>query len=162
MATSSSTTSAIPQWQAVGQAKREAVSALLPREWRADPIPAPEELRDATRYAEQFLTAEEKEITGTLSAAALLDRIAKGQLTAVQVTKAFCHRATIAHQLVSTASLLAPFSSTSPASMLLWLVQVPSFHVQRHTNIPNPNTITDKNLSLDQLSFRSRFQPGHS
>ncbi|KAK4244361.1 amidase signature domain-containing protein [Corynascus novoguineensis] len=104
MATSSSTPAAIPKWQAIGQAKREEISALLPPEWRIDPIPAPEELRDATSYAEQFLTAEEKEITGTLSAAALLDKMAKGQLTAVQVTKAFCHRATIAHQLTNCLS----------------------------------------------------------
>lgn len=96
--------SAIPQWQVIGQAKRDEVRGLLPSEWKINAVPAPEDLRDVTNYARQFLTTEEREITEAPSATSLLARVARGELTAVQVTKAFCHRATIAHQVVSQMS----------------------------------------------------------
>lgn len=108
MASPSSSSFALPQWQAIGQAKREEILSLLPLEWRIDSVPTPQDLRDATHYAAQFLTAEEREITEALSAASLLGKVSRGELTALQVTRAFCHRATVAHQLVSTTTKKPP------------------------------------------------------
>ncbi|KAK4141485.1 amidase signature domain-containing protein [Dichotomopilus funicola] len=104
MAASSSSSFTLPQWQATGQAKREEILRLLPPEWRIDSVPTPQALRNVTHYSAQFLTTEERDITETLSAAALLGKLSRGELTALQVTKAFCHRATIAHQLTNCLS----------------------------------------------------------
>ncbi|KAH6614362.1 amidase signature domain-containing protein [Chaetomium sp. MPI-SDFR-AT-0129] len=104
MAASSSSFFTLPQWQATGQAKREEILRLLPPEWRIDSVPTPQALRNVTHYSAQFLTTEERDITETLSAAALLGKLSRGELTALQVTKAFCHRATIAHQLTNCLS----------------------------------------------------------
>lgn len=48
-----------------------------------------------------LLSAEELAITEQ-TAAVLVDKLAKGELSSVQVTTAFCKRAAIAHQLVRT------------------------------------------------------------
>lgn len=50
-----------------------------------------------------ILSTRELEITENYSVAELLDRLASGTLTSLEVTTAFCKRAAIAQQLVSTA-----------------------------------------------------------
>lgn len=87
-------------WQSTTQRKREALDALLPADFRLDYFPSPEEQPDVTQYIQQFLSAKELDITENHSAGALVDKLASGALTATDVTRAFCHRATIAHQLV--------------------------------------------------------------
>ncbi|OAA54531.1 Amidase [Niveomyces insectorum RCEF 264] len=99
-----SSPSAHASWQNIGQAKRDAIQSHLPDEWKITPVPPPAAVRDAGIYARQFLSPEEIEITEALSARVLLSRLARGELSAVQVTKAFCHRATIAHQLTNCLS----------------------------------------------------------
>lgn len=91
-----------PTWKAAAEAKRQAVLDLIPEKWRIkEPIPSPLELRDVTAgYIQQFLNARELEITET-DAAGIVERTTSGQWTAVEVTEAFCHRAALAHQLVS-------------------------------------------------------------
>jgi len=89
-------------WKATGRRKREDIQALLPAQWKVnEPLPTSSELRDATTYPRKFLTPREVNITEDFTACELLKALASGALSAVEVTVAFCHRATIAHQIVS-------------------------------------------------------------
>lgn len=87
-------------WEQLGAEKRESILAAIPKEWRLEKIPTPEEQRDVSgTYIDQFLNAEEKEITET-DAVGIVAKTTSGEWKAVDVIKAFCHRAAIAHQLV--------------------------------------------------------------
>lgn len=90
-----------PDWRTVASAKRDAVLDKIPREWRLPhPIPSATEIPDVTGdYVQQFLNSREIKITET-DAVDIVKKTGSGQWTAVEVTKAFCHRAAIAHQLV--------------------------------------------------------------
>ncbi|PGH19255.1 hypothetical protein AJ80_04120 [Polytolypa hystricis UAMH7299] len=89
-------------WEIAAKTKREAVLDLIPKEWRIQPpLPPAGELRDVTgSYIQQFLSPREIEITET-DTIGIVQRTTTGEWTAVEVTKAFCHRAAIAHQLVN-------------------------------------------------------------
>ena len=91
-------------WQQAAAKKREAISALIPAGWRI-PNPPPNEAQvDVTgSYIQQFLSRKEIEITET-DAAAIASKTCSGQWKAVEVIKAFCHRAALAHQLVGRAN----------------------------------------------------------
>lgn len=92
----------ISTWEELGDLKRRSILEAIPAKWRfQQPIPPAEELRDVTgSYIQQFLTAREIEITET-DAAGIAEQTTSGNWTAVEVTEAFCHRAALAHQLVS-------------------------------------------------------------
>lgn len=91
-----------PSWQDIAAAKREALIATIPPEWLipASLLPTPEVL-DVTEFPSKsgFFTAHELEITASTSTE-LLDKLHTGTWTAVDVTKAFCKRSAVAHQLV--------------------------------------------------------------
>lgn len=89
-------------WQEKAKAKRESVNSLIPEEWRLKtPVPSAEQQRDVTgKFAWQYLSPREVEITEQ-GAVDILKHITTGQWTAEEVTKAFCHRAALAHQFVS-------------------------------------------------------------
>ncbi|OJJ05975.1 hypothetical protein ASPVEDRAFT_139371 [Aspergillus versicolor CBS 583.65] len=91
-------------WQSITQRKRDTLDALLPADFRLKHVPSAEEQKDVTQYIQQFLSTSELDITENHSAAALVDKLATGALSATDVTRAFCHRATIAHQLVNCLS----------------------------------------------------------
>lgn len=88
-------------WQAKAKSKRDAVNDLIPKEWHfTSPIPSAEEQRDVTgEYIWQFLTKREVEITET-DAVDIVKQTTTGEWKAEEVTKAFCHRAALAHQIV--------------------------------------------------------------
>lgn len=88
-------------WQGIGAAKRESILNSIPKKWRlVNPTPPASELRDVTgTYIQKFLSPREIEITET-DAVEITKKTTSGQWTAVEVTRAFCHRAAIAHQLV--------------------------------------------------------------
>jgi len=89
-------------WQDAARAKRDSINNLIPEPWRLKSIPSAEEQRDVTgKYICQFLSVREVEITET-NAVDIAKHTTTGQWTAVDVTRAFCHRAALAHQLVST------------------------------------------------------------
>lgn len=89
------------EWQRKGKEKAQSVLNLIPKEWRLDKIPSSEEQRDVTgSYIQQYLNRKEIEITET-DAVGIVAHTTSGQWTAVEVAKAFCHRAAIAHQLVN-------------------------------------------------------------
>ena len=87
-------------WQETGRKKREAVTALLPEHWRLQVVPPANEVLDGVAYSQKSLSEREIEITESHSATQLLDLLKTGMLSSVEVTAAFCRRATIAHQLV--------------------------------------------------------------
>lgn len=89
-------------WRAQGQAKFQSTLNAIPDKWRLNaPTPPPTELRDVTgTYIQQFLSKREIEITET-DAVDIVSQTTSGRWSAVEVTEAFCHRAALAHQLVS-------------------------------------------------------------
>ncbi len=88
-------------WKSTAEAKRNAILDSIPSIWRLSKIPSREEQRDVTgTYIHQYLSSKEIEVTET-DAVGIADRVAKGEWSAVAVTEAFCHRASLAHQLVS-------------------------------------------------------------
>lgn len=108
MTTTDHSAPALPAWEAAAKAKREAILDAIPTEWRIQgPIPAVGEQCDVTesKFIEQYLSPEEIELTA-LDAVAITTKIADGSLKATQVTKAFCHRAALAHQFVSSFNFL--------------------------------------------------------
>jgi amidase len=88
-------------WERLGSTKKHAILASIPDEWRIPgSIPSAEELLDVTGTGiQQYLSPREIEITET-DAVDIVAKTCSGKWTAVEVTKAFCHRASIAHQLV--------------------------------------------------------------
>lgn len=88
-------------WKKAGKDKADSVLNLIPQEWRLPTVPSIEEQRDVTgAYIQQYLDKKEIEITET-DAVGIVQKTTTGAWTAVEVAKAFCHRAAVAHQLVS-------------------------------------------------------------
>ncbi|KIK70773.1 hypothetical protein GYMLUDRAFT_32823 [Collybiopsis luxurians FD-317 M1] len=88
-------------WRSIAAKKKAEQEALIPKEWKLDPVPPTNEL-DVSRIPETcgLLDATEVEITNS-DVSVLLDKLAKGHWTSVSVTKAFYKRAIIAHQLTN-------------------------------------------------------------
>ena len=94
-------------WEQTGEAKRESIHALLPAKWKSsEPVPNASSLPNATSYPRSFLTEREIEITENYEAHELVVEMSKRRMTSVEVTSAFCHRATIAHELVSLSCIV--------------------------------------------------------
>lgn len=88
-------------WRKLAAAKRNEIAEAIPIEWRITNIPSPEKQRDVTgAYIQQYLTEREVEITEQ-DAVGIVEKTTTGQWTAVEVAKAFCHRAAIAQQLTN-------------------------------------------------------------
>lgn len=88
-------------WEDVAKAKRDSISALIPEEWRIkDPSSRDDQVDVTGKYIQSFLSSTEVEITET-DAADIARNVAARTWKAVDVIKAFSHRAALAHQLVS-------------------------------------------------------------
>ena len=89
-------------WLSLGRQKRDSVNSLIPKSWRLpNTVPSSEEQRDVTgKYIQQYLSPREVEITET-DAVGIVKNTTSGTWSAREVTAAFCHRAALAHQLVS-------------------------------------------------------------
>ncbi|GAM89787.1 hypothetical protein ANO11243_078260 [Dothideomycetidae sp. 11243] len=88
-------------WKRAAAEKRDSVLASFPKEWRIDAPPSAEAQRDVTGpFIQQYLSTKEIEITET-EAVGIVDKASRGEWTATEITKAFCHRAALAHQLVN-------------------------------------------------------------
>lgn len=83
--------------------KRAEQMSKIPRDWILSPVPSVEDVPDALEYirSSNLLTREELMITETTDVAVLLEKLATGQLSSVQVVAAFSKRAAIAHQLTT-------------------------------------------------------------
>lgn len=93
------TTPTPPPWKLLADEKRAAILAALPKEWLIPNPPSIEDQVDVTQYIKQFLTPDEIDIT-QCAADEIAKRVAQGTYTAEAVTRAFCHRAALAHQLL--------------------------------------------------------------
>lgn len=88
-------------WQSTARVKFESIGDSIPDHWRLATFPSSEEQRDVTGvYICSFLSQREIEITEK-DASGIVEKTASGQWTAEEVIKAFCHRASLAHQLVN-------------------------------------------------------------
>lgn len=90
-------------WEALAKQKRDSVNALIPKPWiLKSPSPSVGEQRDVTgQYIQQFLSQREVEITET-DAVGICKHTTSGSWKAREVAEAFCHRAALAHQMVTT------------------------------------------------------------
>ncbi|KAJ5151618.1 hypothetical protein N7492_009913 [Penicillium capsulatum] len=83
--------------------KRAAQASAIPAAWKLSTVPAAETGFNALDYIRNvpILSPEETAITETMDAKVLLDKLATGKLSSVEVTAAFCKRAAVAHQLTN-------------------------------------------------------------
>ncbi|KAJ9151117.1 Amidase [Pleurostoma richardsiae] len=83
--------------------KRSHQLQLIPSEWRLKDIPSFESVPDALDYIRTsgVLSSEELAITETSDITSLLQKLAQGELSSLQVVKAFAKRAAIAQQLTN-------------------------------------------------------------
>ena len=74
----------------------------IPAAWRFSDtdVPSDSQLKDFTSFIVRFLSPLERDITSS-KVAVLLDNVQSLRWSAVEITRAFCHRAALAHQLVS-------------------------------------------------------------
>lgn len=82
-----------------------------------------------------ILSTRELEITENFSVAELLERLASGNLTSLEVTTAFCKRAAIAQQLVSTTGEASHGWKCLVSNDISYPVS-PRYSLQRHLNAP--------------------------
>jgi amidase len=94
-------------WKAKGALKREEILSLIPRKWRLPkPLPPPSELPDVTgNEIRQYLSYREIEITET-DAECIVKKATTGEWKCEEIAEAFCHRAALAHQMVSPSKYL--------------------------------------------------------
>jgi predicted acyl esterase len=108
-------------WKDLAEKKRNAIYNSIPAKWQIEKskLQSNEEQRDVTGYIQQFLSKREVEITET-DVVGIAKETSSGNWTAAEVTEAFCHRASLAHQLVSdnwlrSTTLVSYFSCTCEA-----------------------------------------------
>ncbi len=92
-------------WQTRCSERKAKQLELIPKEWVIDLPPVDQRnVLDVPRTC-GLLTPRELEITDTTDVDVLLNRLATGVWTSVEVTSAFYKRAIIAHQVVSPTPL---------------------------------------------------------
>ncbi|KAK9378570.1 amidase signature domain-containing protein [Kockiozyma suomiensis] len=89
-----------PAYKSISAAKKQSLIDAIPAEWR---VPVPKDQDNLTKFAETtgVLTPKEVEITSKYDAVALLGKVHAGELTALEVTIAFCKRAALAHLAIN-------------------------------------------------------------
>jgi len=89
-------------WEEIGMRAQARLYESIPAEWRIpqDKLP-PADQKDVTGFPYQSGLLAEREIVITNSLARdIVGKVAKSIWTAEEVTRAFCKRAAIVHQLV--------------------------------------------------------------
>jgi amidase len=91
-------------WQEIAKKKKQEQNDLIPKDWL---IPVDSDRRDVRSVPREcgLLSKKELEITELDDVSVLLDKLATGKWSSVEVTTAFYKRAIIAHQLVSRSIL---------------------------------------------------------
>jgi amidase len=95
-------------WESAAAAKRASVLGKIPEAWRLDEgqLAQARAQRDLTDgFIQQFLNEDEISIISRDSVD-IVDQIKQGNLTALEVTSAFCKTAALAHQIVSIPSAM--------------------------------------------------------
>lgn len=117
-------------WKDLAEKKCNAIFNSIPAKWHLEKskLPSNEQQKDVTGYIQQFLSKRELEITET-DVVGIAKETSSGNWTAVEVTKAFCHRASLAHQLVSDGCLrfynnqVLLFMSMQMSLVMQWRVE---------------------------------------
>ena len=111
----------MPTWQELAAEKKARQLASIPKEWLITP-PA-DDVLDVTDVPAKcgLLSARDLEITTINDATALLQKLATGEWSSVEVTTAFCKRAIIAHQVVRPSSHLPATPQSYPHMLRLFL-----------------------------------------
>ncbi|KAF2400842.1 amidase [Trichodelitschia bisporula] len=94
------------KWEDIAALKRNLLLASIPPDWfLPDAIKPPDSQLNVTRFPAEsrFFTSRELELT-SLGAASLLEKLASGAWSAVEVAEAYCKRAAVAHQLTNCLS----------------------------------------------------------
>ena len=97
---------AMSGWPAMITAKRQDRTSRIPAEWVLPQAILEQVHENSSRSAfdifrdNDFLTEDEVRLTEAYNAQDLSSAIVQGKVTALDVCKAFCKRAAIAHQLV--------------------------------------------------------------
>lgn len=90
-------------WEQGAEAKRQTIMRKIPKQWHLEQSvidKARKHLKLTGTVIESLLDTETIQIT-SIDSVDLISAISNGSRTAVSVTRAFCKRAAIAHQLVS-------------------------------------------------------------
>jgi len=93
-------------WKTISQRKRDSNASKIPADWKLskeilekyDPE-SHQSVLDVPRTC-GVLSEKEVEITEKYDGMALLEKLARGELSSVEVVTAFCKRAAVAQQLV--------------------------------------------------------------
>jgi amidase len=95
-------------WEDIGKQARARLDESIPSEWRVpkDKLPPSDQASVLDTLADSGLFSEDELSITTSSATHIVQNIASGEWTAVDVTRAFCKRAAVAHQLVRSSSAL--------------------------------------------------------
>lgn len=90
-------------WQEIAADKRKRQAATIPKDWII--TPPSDDVKDVSKFPETcgLLSAHEITITNA-DVPELLEKLAKGEWSSVDVTTAFSKRAVVAHQLVRECS----------------------------------------------------------
>lgn len=98
-------------WHAAAKEVRDNLDHSIPEKWKLHDSQK-KGLKDVTQVPLTcgLLSEDDLRITG-LDASSLVAKLAKGELSATQVTEAFCGRAAIAHQLVNYENYKNPIST---------------------------------------------------
>ncbi|RAL61085.1 hypothetical protein DID88_010426 [Monilinia fructigena] len=102
-------------WQDIAKDKKDRIEASIPPEWRLKSQPSHDSVMGYT--GTDIMSSEEISISNS-SATDLVAKMAKGELTSVAVTTAFCKRAAIAHQLLNCALEFFPEMALARAKEL--------------------------------------------
>ena len=95
-----------PDWEGLKAAKRQQRDSRIPAAWTLSAEITSQAHRGSTASAfdllaqTDLLSQREQEITENYDATALLEFLATGAISSLEVTTAFCKRAAIAQQLV--------------------------------------------------------------
>ncbi|TGO86798.1 hypothetical protein BPOR_0275g00010 [Botrytis porri] len=103
-------------WQETAKDKKDRINASIPSEWRLKSQPSEDSVMGGTGFGD-VMSTDEISITNS-SATDLVAKMAKGELTSVEVTTAFCKRAALAHQLLNCALEFFPEMALARAKEL--------------------------------------------
>lgn len=88
----------LKEYQLVANEKAQALINCIPIEWRLEIVPPLDQVHNASTFADDLLSKEELAIINK-SARELLTAQQNGELTALEIASAYCHRVSIIHQL---------------------------------------------------------------
>lgn len=135
-------------WEARAATKRAATLDKIPSEWRlsSEDLERARSRRDITgSFIEQFFDKEIVSIT-SLKTVGIFNAVSKQELTTTEVVRAFCRRAAVAHQIVSTSRALCKSLQEYKIDTKLRIIVFTKSSLIKHLNAPGFWTNTSPNM----------------